>query len=176
MITRRLPPPEPQEEPEYEPEYIEGEYRAIPSYRERLQGIRERAGRLGRRFGTAGRYAGQAAGGFTGGVLEGLDIEAPSSREVGRLAGRGVRSGARALGRIGLREPGYWWGHKSRTIRRPYSRLPIGIQREIVNTVAISYPGIFNSIWYEDITLSEFVGTLRNEYPDIYEAIKSELW
>ena len=116
---------------------------------------------------TIGRGIRDIGAGFVEGLVE--KPPRPSPRRVGRALGEGV-------GRIGLRGEEYFWGdweaEPEERPRRPVSRLPFETQRMMVRYLAELYPEIYMSLWYEGISYSEFIGSLRNNFPDIYEELR----
>lgn len=148
---------------------IEGEYREVPSISEQASRALRRTGRaIGKGVSEVGRQLGAAAGGFK----EGL-------RERPRTPGRGAREVGRALGRISFRGEDYWWGTKEekRTItkpRTPRSNLPKYTQVQIVDLLSGYYPSIYNYLWHRGINYSEFVGRLRDEFPNTYWELRDE--
>lgn len=179
------------------PEPIEAEYRVIeeeeePKRRFPWQKARRfgaAAGRgLGRGIAGAGRTAGGFAGGFASGV--GATIPRPTAAGTGRVVGKGVIKGAKLASRVRLRGPEHFWGqeyHSARPSRpyfyghaerlrgaerRPTSRLDTQTQMTMVDVFRESYPQAYERLYYQGITVSEMVGTLRQVHPDIYEEIK----
>ena len=42
----------------------------------------------------------------------------------------------------------------------------------MVKYLAELYPEVYMNLWYENMSYSEFIGSLRNNFPDIYEELR----
>ena len=179
--------PEPEEEIiEGKLEEAEGEFVETTETPSPRRSIAKSVGRgLGRGLGRLGRGLGETVVGFGEAIGEELKPVSPrgigkglgrATISTGRLAKRGLYEVGSGLGRLQFREPSYFWGPGQaytgvRPPRKPTSRLPVGIQTQIVKTLDYFYPDVYRKIWYERITQTEFIGTLRNHFPDVYQEL-----
>ena len=133
--------------------------------------------RIARSIGRGVRAAGRGAYEVGAGFVEGLDVPKPTLRGAGKVAGEAVRE----AGALRFRDPDYFWGdwekprraaETRRMPRRPASRLPTETQAAMIRELGELYPDIYNRLWYTGVSYSEFIGSLRNYFPDIYEEIR----
>lgn len=131
---------------------------------------REVARGIGRGFRAVGRGIYETGAGF----VEGLGVPAITPRRAGRVAGRVIRRMGEAPGDLTFRDPDYFWGdwERTREPKKPASRLPIETQSIMIKYLGELHPEIYTRIWYQGVTYSEFIGTLRNNFPDIYEEMR----
>lgn len=131
---------------------------------------REVARSIGRGVRTVGRGAYEVGAG----LVEGLGIPRPTLRGAGRVTGEAIRE----AGQIAFRDPDYFWGDwerprkREQLPRKPASRLPVETQAAIIRELGELHPNIYNRLWYRGITYSEFIGSLRTYFPDIYEEVR----
>jgi len=153
------------QEPEEEEEPIEGEFREITP--PRVSRIARSIGRgLGRAAGTTGRGIGDFGKGF---IETAPKLPKPTSRGAGRFAGWGAEKAFRYVTGEPKSAP------RVRKARASSSRLSIQEQTTIVDYLTADYPQIFQSLWYQDITYSELVGSLRDNFPNTYWDIRDEI-
>ena len=134
---------------------------------------REVARGIGRGFREAGRGVYEVGAGF----VEGLGIPKPTARGVGRGIGRITRKLGEAPRDLTFKDPDYFWGDWERTReprepKRPASRLPIETQSIMIRYLAELHPEVYTRLWYRGIGYSEFIGALRDNFPDIYEEMR----
>ena len=131
---------------------------------------REVARVIGRGFRAVGRGIYETGAGF----VEGLGVPEITPRKAGRVAGRVIRKMGEAPRDLTFRDPDYFWGdwERTREPKKPTSRLPIETQSIMIKYLGELHPEIYIRIWYQGVTYSEFIGTLRNNFPDIYEEMR----
>jgi len=151
-----------EEEQEEEEEPIrEGEFKEVKP-----------SGRIARSIGRGlGRGLGKAAGGageFGRGFMETAPrIPRPTSKGAGRFVGWGAKEAWKYVS--GRKET-----RRRKGVRVPSSRLPVPLQVSITDVLSIDHPQIYSSLFYEGITFSELIGTLREDFPTVYFEIREE--
>ena len=134
---------------------------------------REVARSIGKGVRTIGKGLYETGAGF----VEGLGVPKITPRSVGKGAGRLVRSAGEASQGMGFRDPDWFWGgigEPRESTRKPTSRLPFETQKVIIDSLAELYPEVYMAIWSQGIQFPEFIGSLRNNFPEIYEELREQ--
>jgi len=141
----------------------------------------------------AGKIAKGAAKGTyatAAGFAEGLGVHKLTPREVGKFVGQSVREvGSLSDVDLAFRDDDWFFGdlvtfegsesqqeEEDQPHRKPTSRLPLETLMVMAKGLAEQYPGIYENIHYSGIEYSEFIGHLRDNFPEIYEDLREQAY